>query len=109
MVKTFGVFLACHFQSRKYLAERCVMMTGFSISWMIHVLPKYTDDRNIMLIKIMKTKKNEENLTILPKHIDSQNTTKTSPKGRMMLIKKIMMIKMKKILLGHSCCPPLFS
>ena len=57
--------LACHFQSRKYLAERCVMMTDFSISWIIHVLPKYTDDRNItktppkgrkMLIKIMKTK-----------------------------------------------------
>ena len=63
-----------------------VMMTDFSISWIIYVLPKYTDDRNItktlpkgskMLIKIMKTKRNDEKLTVLPKHIDHRNITKS--------------------------------
>ena len=86
MVKTFGIFLACHFQSRKYLAERCVMMTDFSISWIIHVLPKYTDDRNITKNPTQRKKnayknhedqKTKKKLTVLTKHIDYRNIIKS--------------------------------
>ena len=61
-------------------------MTGFSISWMKHVLPKYTDDRNITktppkarknTYKNHEHKKNEEKLTVLPRHIDKRNNDKS--------------------------------